>query len=177
VKYDPNSPEALQRVMTLVEEMNDQSDRGAAIVGAAWLEESISAALESFLHSHPKSWERLLGGNGPLGTFSAKIDLSRLLGLTTDAIWSDLHILRDIRNQFAHQVAHKTDQSKLNFKTPHIRDKCLALRCVQHEDIEEPRTAFVRSCAILYSDFEMIAFFGIKAADGGHIFARSERGS
>lgn len=161
-------------MMTLVEEINDQSDRGAAIVGAAWLEESMSAALESYLHSHPKSWERLFGGNGPLGTFSAKIDLSRLLGLITDVIWSDLHILRDIRNQFAHQVVHKADQSRLSFNTPHIRDKCLALQCVKHEQVAEPRTAFVRACAILYADFEMIVFFNFKAGDGGQIFAQIE---
>lgn len=82
-----------------------------------------------------------------------------------------------MRSAVRRRAVTATDQSKLSFKTPHIRDECLALRCVQHEDIEEPRTAFVRSCAILYSDFEMIAFFGIKAADGGHIFARSERGA
>lgn len=163
-------------MMTLIEEINDQSDRGAAIVGAAWLEESISAALESFLHAHPKSWQRLFAGNGPMATFSAKIDLTRLLGLTTDSIWSDLHILRDVRNLFAHRIAHKDDHSKLSFNTPQIRDKCLSLKCVQHEEITKPREAFVRACAILYADFEMISFFGIKAADGGHIFARSERG-
>ena len=84
MKYDPNSEEELLRMATLIEEINAQSDRGAAIVGAAWLEELMSAALESFLHSHPQSWQRLFAGNRTLGTFSAKIDLSRLLGLITD---------------------------------------------------------------------------------------------
>ncbi|MCW1936773.1 hypothetical protein OMD46_11470 [Pseudomonas sp. MDMC_285] len=48
MKYDPNSAEAQKRLMTLIEEMNGQSDRGVAIVGAAWIEESMSAAIESF---------------------------------------------------------------------------------------------------------------------------------
>lgn len=85
MKYDPNSEEELLRMATLIEEINAQSDRGAAIVGAACLEESMSAALESFLHSHPRSWQRLFAGNRALGTFSVKkIYLSRLLGLITD---------------------------------------------------------------------------------------------
>ena len=46
-----------------------------------------------------------------------------------------------MRSAVRRRAVTATDQSKLSFKTPHIRDKCLALRCVQHEDIEEPRTA------------------------------------
>lgn len=175
MKYDPNSAEAYQRMMTLIEEINDQSDRGAAIVGAAWLEESMSAAIESFLESHPSAWQRLFGGNGPLGTFSAKIDLSRLLGMVTDVIRSDLHILREIRNEFAHQIAHKTEHTKLSFNTLHIKDKCMAIKCVSHEEIGDPRTVFIRACAVLYADFEMLRFFGTKVSDGGNIFAKCER--
>ena len=160
---------------TLIEEINDQSDRGAAIVGAAWVEESISAAIESFLHSAPNAWQRLFGGNGPLGTLSAKIDLSRLLGLITDTIRSDLHIIREVRNEFAHQIAHKTTHTKLSFSTPHIKDKCMAIKCVAHEELTEPRAAFIRSCAILYAEFEMLVLFGVKVSDGGHIFAKIER--
>jgi len=175
MRYDPNSAEAYQRMATLIEEINGQSDRGAAIVGAAWLEESMSAAIESFLHSEPQSWKRLFGGNGPLGTLSAKIDLSRLLGLITDTIRSDLHIIREVRNEFAHQIAHKTEHTKLSFSTPHIKDKCMAIKCVAHEDPTEPRTAFIRSCAILYADFEMLQFFGVKVSDGGRIIAKVEQ--
>lgn len=175
MKYDPNSAEAQKRLMTLIEEMNGQSDRGVAIVGAAWFEESMSAAIESFLHSEPKAWKRLFGGNGPLANLSAKIDLSRLLGLVSDAIKSDLHIIREIRNEFAHQIAHKTDHTQLSFNTPHIKDKCSAIKCVAHEELTEPRSAFIRSCAILYSDFEMVQFFGVKISDGGQVLANIER--
>ncbi|RJG08169.1 hypothetical protein D3870_17710 [Noviherbaspirillum cavernae] len=160
---------------TLLEEIQEQSDRGAAIVAMAWVEESITAALEFFLHHEPNSWKRLFAGSGPLANLSSKIDLSRLLGLVTDTIRSDLHIIRDIRNEFAHQVAHKTQHTKIAFTTAHIKDKCLALKCVAHEEHSNPRVAFMRACAVLYSDFEMLQFFGQKASDGGHIFARVER--
>lgn len=173
-KIDPYSPEGLQRMTTLIEEIQNQSDRGAAIVAVAWVEETVTAALESFLHTDSTSWKRLFTGSSPLANFSSKIDLCRLLGLVTDGIRADLHAIRDIRNEFAHQVAHKTHHTKLAFTSQHIHDRCLALKCVAHENHTDPRQAFMRACAVLYADFEMLTFFGTKVSDGGKIFARSE---
>lgn len=175
MKHNPNSDEAHARLIALIEEIEGQTDRGAAIVGAAWVEEALSAAIESFLHSDSKSWQRLFGANNPMSTFSAKIDLSSLLGMISEVIRSDLHIIRDVRNEFAHQIAHKTQHTKLGFNSPHIRDKCLALKSVAHEEHTEGRTAFVRACAIINSDFEMMRFVGMKISDSGQIFAKVER--
>jgi DNA-binding MltR family transcriptional regulator len=176
MKHDRDSTEAHQRMMALIEEMAEQTDRGAAIVAAAWVEEAMSAAIESFLHSDTKAWQRLFEGNGPLATMSAKIDLARLLGLITETIRSDLHIIRDVRNEFAHQIAHKTEHKRLSFSSPHIRDKCFALRCVSHEKNMEPRAAFVRACAILNSDFEMVSLIGVKIPDAaGCVHAEVEK--
>jgi DNA-binding MltR family transcriptional regulator len=175
MKFRPDSAEAHQRMMTFIEEMEGQSDRGVAIVGAAWIEEAMSAAIESFLLHDTKAWQRLFGGNGPLASFSAKIDLSRLLGLISDIIKSDLHIIREVRNEFAHQIAHKTEHTKLGFASPYIKDKCLAIKCVAHEGIADSREAFIRSCAVLYAEFETLWFFGLKVSDGGYISARIER--
>jgi DNA-binding MltR family transcriptional regulator len=175
MKYDRDSPESLQRMIAMVQEMSEQTDRGAAIVATAWLEEAISAAIESFLQSDNKAWQRLFDSNGPLATLSAKIDLARLLGLITETIRSDLHIIREIRNEFAHEIAHKTEHTRLTFSSQHIRDKCMALRCVSHEKPNEPRTAFVRACAILNSDFEMVRFIGIRIPNAaGCVSAQSE---
>jgi hypothetical protein len=109
-----------------------------------------------------------------LATLSAKIDLARLLGLISETIRSDLHIIREIRNEFAHHIAHKTQHTKIGFDSPHIRDKCMALRCIAHEPPSDPRFAFVRACAVLNSDFELLRFFAVKVSDAGHIFARIE---
>ncbi len=163
-------------MMALIEEIEDQTDRGVAIVGAAWIEESMSAAMESFLHSDPKSWDRLFFANGPLSTFSAKIDLCSLLGMINRTIKSDLHIIRDIRNEFAHQIVHRSEHTKLTFASSHIEDKCKALKCVAHEKHHLPRTAFVRACAILSSDFELLIYAGYKLPEIGGIIARNEMG-
>ena len=45
MRFSNDSPEAQQRLLSLIDEMNGQSDRGVAIVGTAWVEEAMSAAI------------------------------------------------------------------------------------------------------------------------------------
>ena len=167
------SDEAIARSTALVQELNGQSDRGVAIVGMAWIEEALLTAIHAFLEKDKTAWERLFRKSGPLSSLSAKIDLARLLAMTSNAIHSDLHILRDVRNEFAHSVLDK-DHMPLTFQTPRIKDKCLALRCVKHEELTEPRHAFIRACAVLNSDFYMHEFFGQPLRDGGRVVVRGE---
>lgn len=136
----------------------------------------MSAALEAFLYSDPKSWGRLFVGNGPLSTFSSKIDLCSLLGMINGTIKSDLHIIREIRNEFAHQIVHRFEHTKLSFATSHIQDKCKAIKCVAHETLHLPRAAFLRACATLGSDFELLIYAGNKFPATGQIVARDNLG-
>lgn len=161
-----------KRLMALIEEMTGESDRSVAIVGAAWVEESLAAAIEAFLEPHAKSVERLLQRTGPLAAFSAKIDLARLLGMTSNEIWSDLHAIRKIRNEFAHVVAHEADQTRLTFASGQINLMCMGLNCVSIEKPTDARAAFTRACAILNADFETVRFFGVRIENGGRVIAR-----
>lgn len=167
----------LAHTQTLFRELEGQSDRGAAIVGVALVEDTITTALYSYLGSHPKAWKRLFHGSAPMANFGAKIDLCRLLGLMSDHIYSDLHIMRGIRNQFAHQVMHEADLSQLTFTTPHIKDKCMSLKCVEHEEPTGPRVAFLRACLILYSDFDLIPRLHEKLPKSGYVCAKIETGA
>ncbi|HYD76373.1 DUF4145 domain-containing protein [Ramlibacter sp.] len=103
----PFDQEAKEREQALMAELQRQTDRGVAIIGLAWIEEALQAALQSFLEDHRKARERLFSPSGALGTLSAKIDLARLLGMITSVIWDDLHTLRKIRNDFAHTAPAK----------------------------------------------------------------------
>lgn len=173
---DTYSPEALAKMQALVDELNEQSDRGIAIVGAAWVEEAVAVSLESVLPKESKGRERLFRVDGPISTFSAKIDLLHMLGLISEHIRSDMHRLREIRNTFAHQITHSKTNAKLGFHIPDIKDKCLALKCVEHEGLTEPREAFIRACAILNADLEMVRYFGVKLLnDVGKVIASNER--
>lgn len=167
------SDDATSRSLLLVQELDNQSDRGVAIVGVAWVEEALTAAIHAFLEKNKNAWERLFRKSGPLSSLSSKIDLARLLAMTSDAIYSDLHTLREVRNEFAHAILDKNDKS-LSFETPHIKDKCMSLTCVKHEEIVNPRHAFIRACAVLNADFYMHEFFGQPLQDGGRVVARQE---
>jgi len=164
MKFRDRPEEAQQRLETLVEEMGGESDRAVVIVGAAWVEEALGDSVTSFLEAHADAHKRLFSGAGPLASFSAKIDLARLLGLMTDSIRSDLHKIREIRNEFAHSIANKQDHTKLSFTASHVRDKCLALNCVAQEAHTDPRVAFTRACATLNADFDLITLIGDKIA-------------
>ena len=59
--------------------------------------------------------EKLFTGYGPLSSFSAKIDIAYSLNLITENLKGDLHILREIRNEFAHSTVmlhFDTDEMK-----------------------------------------------------------------
>ena len=173
---NPYSPQALAKMQALVEELGEQSDRGVAIVGAAWLEEAISESLESVFPMESKGKERLFRADGPMSTFSAKIDLLHTLGLISELIRSDMHRLREIRNTFSHQITHSKTNAKLGFHIPEIRDKCHALKCVEHENLQNAREAFVRACAVLNADLEMVRYFGVKLLnDVGKVITSNER--
>jgi DNA-binding MltR family transcriptional regulator len=145
------SDEAIGQALALVKEIETQSDRGAAIIGAAWVEEELQAAIESVLATDKSASDRLFRKSAPIFSFSAKIDLARLLGVLSAVVASDLHIIRKVRNEFAHSVLDR-DSSTLSFSTSRISDKCLAIRVVKHEQLTNPRVAFVRACAILNSE-------------------------
>jgi hypothetical protein len=80
-------------------------------------------------------------------------------------------MIREIRNDFAHNVLAK-DNAKLSFNSGHIRDKCMTLKCAEHEAPETPRVAFVRACAILNSEFYIHRFMGLKVSDARQIFEK-----
>lgn len=170
------SDQALQQALALVQEIETQTDRGAAIIGAAWIEEEINAAIESFLNKDKSSWDRLFRKSGPLSSFSAKIDLARLLGIVSAVVSSDLHIIRTIRNDFAHSILEK-DNSILSFNTPRIKDKCLAIRSVEHETLCDPRVAFIRACAVLNSDFYLYKLICPNIGNASQIRAHVENSS
>ncbi len=88
-------------------ELSKDSDRGAAIVGSAIVEDQLGANLQDFLHHAPTMADRFLFNNGPVATFSAKIDLGLLVGFYSAAVHAELTTIRKIRNKFAHSLEVK----------------------------------------------------------------------
>lgn len=86
-------------------EMKEENDRAAVIVGAANIDTLLGKLVEgSLLPPINKKKDELLNGDSPLSTFSAKINLCYRLALIDKELYQILHILRKIRNDFAHRV-------------------------------------------------------------------------
>lgn len=135
--------------------LNQESDRGSVLMAAAFIEDKIAQLIESFLVDNKRVRERMLKGNGALTTFSSKIDMAYLLGLIPENVLNDLHILRKIRNEFAHNA------STISFETPSIKDRTNALTVLSKVLLRDnTRTFFLRSMTTILSiiDIKMERF-------------------
>jgi len=92
--------------LALQEQLRGETDRGAVIVAAALLEDALEQMLSVRLLPSPERDDELFSGPyAPLGNFSAKIDFAYRVGLIRQGVRSSLHLLRKLRNHFAHSAA------------------------------------------------------------------------
>jgi DNA-binding MltR family transcriptional regulator len=81
------------------------------------LDDKLKEILESFLVDSKVSRKLLTSHNAPLREFASRIDAAYALGFLDDAEHRELHVIRDIRNDFAH------DWRTLAFETQSVRDR------------------------------------------------------
>jgi hypothetical protein len=103
--------EETSRVFKFIKDFSKESDRAAVIVGAAKLDESLYQMLVAFLLPVGSSNDELLDSDRPLGTFSARIHACQRLGLIDAELARALHLIRRIRNSFAHDAGGATLES------------------------------------------------------------------
>jgi len=63
----------------------------------------LAAAIEAFFVVGKTSKELLYGSRAPIGTFASRIDLAFALGLINEHEHAECHLIRKIRNEFAHR--------------------------------------------------------------------------
>lgn len=75
-----------------------------AILFGSYLESlTIDAVIE--VCEHPDIIDKkLICANGPLSSFSARIDILMGFGFISRDVYKDLHLVRKIRNRFAHDL-------------------------------------------------------------------------
>ena len=107
------------------DELRSESDRGATILTAVWIEELLERKLKKFFSEGNSDTRRgLYDLNGPLSSFSAKIDAAYCLGWIDSTLFHDINLVRQIRNKFAHKLHGITlESSKIRdfidkFQTP-----------------------------------------------------------
>jgi DNA-binding MltR family transcriptional regulator len=118
-------------------QLEHDSDRSVAIVAAALVEARLTESIQSRFHRHQSALDKLFHTSGPLGSFSAKIDLALLIGLVTKEAHCELVTLKKVRNAFAH------DLSIQDFNSQRIRDLCMNLECferyfIDHSEMHSP---------------------------------------
>ena len=98
---DPLSPEDWQGY---VGDLQKETQRGAAIVGGALLDDLLLQLIASYLVDDKLALKELLvNPYSPLSTFASRIAAAYSLGLITRVERHDLKLIEDIRNEFAHR--------------------------------------------------------------------------
>jgi DNA-binding MltR family transcriptional regulator len=100
-----------------------ESDRAAAILAASFLDNTLRELLLAKMVDHPKV-TALFEGDRPLATFSAKTSLAFGLALLRPNVYTDLELIRKIRNHFAHS------EGDVSFRVSPVRDWCAGLSMV-----------------------------------------------
>jgi DNA-binding MltR family transcriptional regulator len=128
------------------------SDRAAAIVAGAMLDDALKALIEAILVKPIKKEHSILHGDcAPLGSFSARINAAQQLGLISNYLARDLHVVRKIRNEFAHHPL------ELTFESPKIRDLIAVLEKTSDYNKRHPTTRAGYGAADPRGDFLGIA--------------------
>lgn len=95
-----------------------ESERGSAIVSAAIMDDALGQLLKARLvPSTEKHDELFKGPYAPLDNFSAKIDFAYRVGLIGVKQRSSMHLIRKLRNDFAHS------SMQVDFKSQSVHNR------------------------------------------------------
>jgi hypothetical protein len=139
-----------ERINEVFHEALTQDDRTAAIILGSVLELTLQEAIQGRFTTISNSvLENIFDGNGPLATFSAKIDVGFAMGIFGPQTRNDLHSIRWIRNRFAH------DMAPLTFETPDISNRTTQIKTAvpgseeQRQGISRSRIIFGQSALLI----------------------------
>jgi DNA-binding MltR family transcriptional regulator len=124
--------------------MRKESDRGAVLVAAAYIDDSLEELLVGYFVEDKKVTERILSYPGPCSTLASRCDFAYCLGLFGKDVYEDIRTIIKIRNQFAHS------KESAAFERQDISDLCRQLGRGMKEagtdlSIVKPRSLFLIS--------------------------------
>jgi DNA-binding MltR family transcriptional regulator len=120
--------------------LTQETDRGCALMAAEYLANELNEALRRLFVDDPGACESVLEDpNGALGKLSSRIDCAYLLGLIGPIARREMHLVRKIRNEFAHSY------KPLTFSDQNIANRCRELRAHVLIPDDSPRANFTRS--------------------------------
>jgi hypothetical protein len=143
-----------KRRYELIRTLGDESERGMAVLVGAELDRALELVLCAYLPPGKARKELFSGGAPPLGTFSSKINLCRALHLISEEEYALLHVIRKIRNEFAHNPS-------VSFASPNIRLLVESIEMGRGRDSDHKTRFEVESA-------ELIAALEVAAVDQAH---------
>jgi len=147
--FDEDSIKRIKEFTDFRTTLTKESDRGCVLMAASYIDVKLEEYLKNSLVDNKKARDSVFDNTGPLGTFSGKINMAFLLGIIPKNIFDDLHILRKIRNDFAH------NPSPLTFDEPSISSRCFALNLHNLTNNESPRSIFLKNMTSILTFFNM----------------------
>ena len=138
--------EDLKYFSEFLTEFQKETDRGAALVGAALIDTRLEALLRSHFIKSKVVEDLIEGGNAPLATFSSRIKFAYALGLITQLEFAECEIIRRVRNSFAHSV------QGLTFQEQKLSNLCNNLKANTPDGKRfdgNPRQLFINSVVLL----------------------------
>lgn len=130
---DDNSQTEMDLRLRLATELDKESDRALVILAASYLDHLlrrlITAALK--LEGIPKAADKFLfeGPNAGLASFYSRIEMAMHLGLFEETEKKDLHRIRQIRNEFAH------DFTGVSLEAGRVANLCRALEIAKIDGV------------------------------------------
>jgi len=106
---------------------NLNAERSYAIIAGVSLEEALGKLLINFLVDQKQSRDLL---DGALGSFVARINYAYCLGLISPDEFADLHLMRKIRNHFAH------GQEGCSFDDEEVKNLCDNLKTIRKNPLQ-----------------------------------------
>ncbi len=101
-----------------IKQLEKESERGSVIVSAVLMDEALEELIKAKMAPSPKKDDELfVGAYAPLDSFNAKIDFAYRLGIIASSTRSSLHLLRKLRNDFAHSALH------MSFETNSVQNR------------------------------------------------------
>jgi mannitol operon repressor len=125
----------LQQYSEFLSIFNAESERGAVLTAAAFLDQRLLEVLQAFLIDIDETSNLLEGQNAPLGSFASRISACHCLGLIDEIEFKDINLVRRIRNEFSHKWIGVT------FRSQKVKDLCMNLSWLGPEDLEKKTDA------------------------------------
>jgi len=111
----PSLPPSLRKFQLFIADLNKESERGTVLIASSYIDDLLKQMIEAFFVDVDEKGS-LLKSSGPLGAFSSRIDAAYCCGLLSQAEQKDCHIIRSVRNRFAHEV-------EMSFADQSVADK------------------------------------------------------